>query len=85
MKYHLFAAACAAFLMSGAAAMAQSASVSELAAQGFEVKAALPYDVDPNPSGQGNRDEMFLIMQKDQDVFGCAVLSSQASRCQKIQ
>ena len=64
-------------------ASAQQSTVSSLAADGYEVKGITTFDI--NPSDDRDQESVFIIMQKDTDVYGCALPSANTSFCQRIE
>ena len=75
---------CAAFLAIVAiSAHAQQSTVSTLAAEGYEVRGITTFDI--NPSDDRDEESIFVIMQRDADVYGCALASATSSFCQRIE
>lgn len=65
------------------AAQAQQATVSTLAADGYEVKGITTFDI--NPADDRDDESVFVIMQKEAEVYGCALPTANTSFCQKIE
>lgn len=77
-------ALCTVFLAAaGTAALAQQSTVSSLAADGYQVMGITTFDI--NPSDDRNDESVFIIMQKQADVYGCALPTANTSFCQRIE
>lgn len=65
------------------AANAQQASIGTLLEEGYEIKGVTAADLEP---GEGaGADNVFVILQKDTQAFGCVLRSINSSFCQRMQ
>ncbi|MGB7433290.1 MAG: hypothetical protein WA921_12560 [Ahrensia sp.] len=64
-------------------AFAQQASIGTLLEEGYEIKGVAAADLEP---GEGaGADNVFVILQKDTQAFGCVLRSINSSFCQRMQ
>lgn len=66
-----------------ATAAAQDTTVGALLADGFEIKGVTAANLDP--SNTTNGENVFIILQKDTEAFGCVLRSIDTSFCQRMQ
>lgn len=81
--FSFLATSVAAFSLTTFAALAQQASIGTLLEEGYEIKGVAAADLEP---GEGaGADNVFVILQKDTQAFGCVLRSINSSFCQRMQ
>jgi len=63
--------------------LAQNTTVGSLLNEGYEIRGVTTAQL--GPESENAPEQVFLVLQKDGDAFGCVLRSASQSFCQRIQ